>query len=115
MILGGCAEGLGKTPANRRKNNSFALYYRYRMRYHIAMSRDDKIIRKMKESPRNVRFEELDGFLKRQGFEVQPRKRGSHNTYRRTDGLKITVARPHGGKKTVNINTVQEVIDKLEL
>ena len=79
------------------------------------MSRDDKIIRKMKQSPRNVRFEEINGFLKRQGFEVtQPRKGSSHYTYRRADGLKITVARPHGGKKTVNINTVEQVIEILD-
>ena len=80
------------------------------------MSRDDKIIRKMKQSPRNVRFEELDRFLKGRGFEVtQPRRGGSHYTYRRADGLKITVARPHGGKKTVNVNTVEQVLEELEL
>lgn len=80
------------------------------------MSRDDKIIRKMKQSPRNIRFEEIDGFLRRRGFEaMQPRRGGSHYTYRRADGLKITVARPHGGKKTVNINTVEQVLEELDL
>lgn len=70
----------------------------------------------MKESPRNVRFEELDGLLKRLGFAVaQPRRGGSHHTYRRADGLKITVARPHGGKKTVNVNTVEQVLEELDL
>jgi predicted RNA binding protein YcfA (HicA-like mRNA interferase family) len=80
------------------------------------LSRDDKIVSKMKQSPRNVRFEELDGFLRRRGFEAaQPRGGGSHYTYRRADGLKITVARPHGGKKTVNVNTVEQVLEELEL
>lgn len=80
------------------------------------MSRDDKIIRKMRQSPRNVRFEELDGLLRRRGFEVvQPGRGGSHYTYRRADGLKITIARPHGGKKTVNVNTVEQVLEELEL
>lgn len=70
----------------------------------------------MKESPRNVRFEELDGLLKRLGFSVtQPRRGGSHYAYRRADGLKITVARPHGGKKTVNVNTVEQVLEELDL
>lgn len=46
------------------------------------MVREDKIIRKMKESPRNLRFSELDGFLSRRGFECrQPRKGSSHYFY----------------------------------
>lgn len=80
------------------------------------MVRDEKIIRKMKQSPRNVRFEELDRFLRGRDFErTQPRSGGSHYTYRRADGLKITVARPHGGKKTVNINTIEQVLEELDL
>ncbi len=80
------------------------------------MSRDEKIVRKMRESPRNVRFEELDRFLKGRGFEAtQPKRGGSHYTYRRADGLKITIARPHGGKKTVNVHTVEQVLEELEL
>ena len=70
----------------------------------------------MKQSPRNIRFEELDRFLRGRDFETtQPRSGGSHYTYRRADGLKITVARPHGGKKTVNINTIEQVLEELDL
>jgi predicted RNA binding protein YcfA (HicA-like mRNA interferase family) len=77
------------------------------------MARDDKIIQKMKQSPRNIRFEELDGLLKRRGFE--PTQRGSHVQYRRADGMRFSVVRPHGGKKTVNQNAVREIVEKLEL
>lgn len=77
------------------------------------MSRDDKILRKMKQSPRNVRFEELDGFLKRQGFES--RQRGtSHVVYKRP-GMRLTVVRPHGGRKTVDPAAIDEVLERLEL
>jgi len=77
------------------------------------MSRDDKIICKMKESPRNVRFEELDGFLKRQGFKGT--QRGSHVQYRREDGMRFSIVRPHGSNKTVNQNAIREVLERLEL
>jgi len=37
--------------------------------YYTVMARDDKIIQKMKQSPKNIRFEEVDTFLRRRGFE----------------------------------------------
>lgn len=77
------------------------------------MSRDDKIIRKMKQSPSNIRFEELDGFLRRQGFEGS--QRGSHVQYRRADGMRFSVVKPHGSNKNVNQNAIREIVEKLEL
>ncbi len=77
------------------------------------MSRDEKIVRKMKQSPRNIRFEEMDGLLKRQGFEAT--QRGSHVQYRRADGTRFSIVRPHGTNKTVNQNAVKEVLDTLGL
>lgn len=70
----------------------------------------------MKQSPNNVRFEELDGFLKRQGFERRQRGRGgSHFVYKREDGVRLTIAKPHGGRKTLNRATIRDVLEKLEL
>jgi predicted RNA binding protein YcfA (HicA-like mRNA interferase family) len=70
----------------------------------------------MRESPKNIRFEELDGFLKRQGFERSTRRRGgSHYVYRREDGMRFTVVKPHGNDKTVNQNAVKEILERLEL
>ena len=78
------------------------------------MARDDKIVSKMKQSPRSVRFEELDGFLKRRGFEAT--QRGSHVQYRRAaDRIRFSVVRPHGGEKTVNQNAIREILERLEL
>ncbi len=67
----------------------------------------------MKQGPRSVQFEEMDGFLKRQGFEAT--QRGSHVQYRRVDGMRFSIVKPHGGKKAVNQNAVKEVLERLEL
>jgi predicted RNA binding protein YcfA (HicA-like mRNA interferase family) len=84
------------------------------MWYYASVSRDDKIIRRMRQSPRNIRFEELDGFLRRQGFEGT--QRGAHVQYRREDGMRFSVVKPHGsGEKTVNQNAVREILERLEL
>jgi predicted RNA binding protein YcfA (HicA-like mRNA interferase family) len=76
------------------------------------MARDDKIIRKMKQNRRNVRFSELDGLLTRRGFESK--QRGSHVTYRRDDGMRFTVTR-HGSNPLVDQNIVVEVLERLGL
>lgn len=79
------------------------------------MSRDDKFIRKMQESPRNIRFAELERFLKRQGFEPV-RQQGSHVQYRRAaDRMRLSVAKPHGGNKTVHPDAIKEILRALGL
>lgn len=77
------------------------------------MSRDDKIIRKMKQSPRSIRFEELEAFLARRGFEGT--QRGSHVQFRREDGTRFSIVKPHGGKNTVNRNAIKDIVDRLDL
>jgi predicted RNA binding protein YcfA (HicA-like mRNA interferase family) len=79
-----------------------------------TMARDEKLIRKMKHSPRNIRFEELDSFLKRRGFEATQRGT-SHIQYRREDGVRFSIVRPHGGKNTINQNAIKEIIESLEI
>jgi predicted RNA binding protein YcfA (HicA-like mRNA interferase family) len=77
------------------------------------MVRDDKIVQKLKQSSRNVRFSELDGFLRRQGFEA--RQRGaSHVVYKRP-GIRLTVVKPHGGEKTVDPAAIGEILEALGL
>ena len=58
-----------------------------------------KFVEKMRRSPRNIRFDELDRFLRNEGFMALPQP-ASHGTYRREDGVLVTVVRPHGGGKT---------------
>jgi predicted RNA binding protein YcfA (HicA-like mRNA interferase family) len=86
------------------------------MWYYGSMSRDDKLLRKMRQSPRNIRFSELDGFLRRQGFKRrQPRKGGSHYFYSREDGVRFTIVMPHGDQKTVDPAAIDEVLEQLDL
>lgn len=83
------------------------------------MSGDEKIVQKMRRSKRNIKFSELDGILRRRGFEIkQPRKGSSHYTYKKGEGtekLRLTIVKPHGGKKTVHPAAVEEVLEKLGL
>jgi predicted RNA binding protein YcfA (HicA-like mRNA interferase family) len=77
------------------------------------MAKDDKTIRKMRQSPKSIRFEELAAFLARRGFEGTPR--GSHVQFRRADGMRFSVVRPHGKDKTVHPAAIREVLRELDL
>ena len=79
------------------------------------MARDEKLIARMKQSPRNIRFSEVDRFLKRQGFEA--RQRGSsHVIYKREDGTRLGVVKPHGGgDDAVDPAAIAKILDTLEL
>ena len=77
------------------------------------MAKDEKLIARMKQSPNNIRFTELDSFLKRRGFETT--QRGSHVQYRGPQGTRFSIVRPHGSDKTVNRNAIKEVLEELEL
>lgn len=78
------------------------------------MTRDEKLIRKMNQGPRNIRFDELDSFLRRRGFEATQRGT-SHVQYRREDGMRFSIVRPHGGKSNVNQNAIKEILKGLDL
>jgi predicted RNA binding protein YcfA (HicA-like mRNA interferase family) len=78
------------------------------------MSRDKKLIQKMKQSPRNIRYEELKAFLERRGFTCTLRG-SSHAQFRREDGMRFSIVVPNGNDKTVNQNAVNDVLERLEL
>lgn len=54
------------------------------------MARREKLLAKMRRSPGNVRFGEVDSLLKYEGF-VLFNQRGSHCSYHREDGRVLTV------------------------
>jgi predicted RNA binding protein YcfA (HicA-like mRNA interferase family) len=69
----------------------------------------DEFAEKLKRSPNNVRFDELDRFLVGRGF--RSRQRGtSHVVYKRNDGARLTIARPHGGEKSLNRGAIRDVL-----
>ena len=63
------------------------------------MTRREKLLEKMRNSPGNIRFEDVDALLRAEDF-VLFNQRGSHRTYHRADGKVVTVVRPHGERKT---------------
>jgi predicted RNA binding protein YcfA (HicA-like mRNA interferase family) len=71
------------------------------------MSRREKLVEKMRQSPKNIRFGQVDALLRHEGF-VLFNQRGSHCTYHRADG------RPHGRRKTCHAEDVRKILEALE-
>ena len=74
----------------------------------------EKLIEKMRRSPGNIRFPEIDALLKFEGF-VLFNQRGSHCSYHRSDGRVLTIVKPHGGRKTCHPSDVRRLLKALEL
>ena len=75
------------------------------------MSRMDKLIQRIKENPKNVRFEDIESLLNGLGF--QTRSRGSHYTFKKGRAI-IMVVRPHGRKKFTAMVDVKKILDYLK-
>jgi len=73
------------------------------------MSRRDKLIDKMRSSPSNIRFSQVDALLKYEGF-VLFNQRGSHCSYHRADGRLLTIVKPHGGRKTCHPTDIRRLL-----
>ncbi|NPA39483.1 MAG: type II toxin-antitoxin system HicA family toxin [Thermodesulfobacteria bacterium] len=77
-----------------------------------SLKRKCELIEKFLRNPNNVRFEELDKLLRAFGFEPrQPRKGGSHFTYRKTGGKIITVPYKRPFVKKVYVKQVIKLLD----
>lgn len=78
------------------------------------MARRQKLIDKMRTSPGNIRFQEVDALLRFENF-VLFNQRGSHCTYHRADGRLLTIVKPHGGHKTCHQSDIQKLLRVLGL
>ena len=78
------------------------------------MSRRDKLIEKMHNAPKNVRFGQVAALLRYEGF-VLFNKRGSHRTFHHADGRVITVVVPHGKRTTCHPDDVLRLLEVLGL
>lgn len=69
------------------------------------MSKLEKLLEKIKNNPKQVRFEELDKLLIRSGFERrQPRGGSSHYTYiKGTARITVPFSQPHIGETYVKL------------
>lgn len=76
------------------------------------MSRKDKLIDSLKNSPKNIKFETLQGILMGLGFrERQPKGGSSHYTYISGE-YRITIPR-HQPVNEVYVKQVVKIIDEL--
>lgn len=73
------------------------------------MSRRDKLIQRLLNSPHDIRFSELEALLRHEGYALFNQK-GSHCTYHREGGKLITVVKPHGGRKTCHPADVRKLL-----
>ena len=78
------------------------------------MSRREKLIEKMRRTPGNIRFAEVETLLSHEGF-VLFNARGSHRTYHHASGRVLTLVRPHGGRKFCNIDDIKTLLEVLGL
>ena len=77
------------------------------------MTRRDKLLNKMRASPGDIHFGEVDALLRHEGF-VLFNQRGSHCTYHRADGRVLTIVRPHGRHKTCHATDIRKLLEALE-
>lgn len=76
------------------------------------MTRREKLIEKMRNSPGNIRFSEVQALLAFKGY-VLFNQRGSHCTYHRTDGRVLTMVKPHGGRKNCHPSDIRRILERL--
>jgi predicted RNA binding protein YcfA (HicA-like mRNA interferase family) len=73
------------------------------------MSRREKLLDKMRNTPGNIRFTEVDALLRFEDF-VLFNKRGSHRTYHHADGRVITIVVPHGRHNTCHPSDIRRFL-----
>ena len=76
------------------------------------MSRRDKLIERMQNTPGNIRFAQVAALLRHEGF-VLFNKRGSHRSYHHADGRLLTIVVPHGKRKTCHPADVRKLLEVL--
>jgi predicted RNA binding protein YcfA (HicA-like mRNA interferase family) len=78
------------------------------------MSRREKLIEKMRRTPGNIRFGEVEALLHHAGF-VLFNSRGSHRTFHDPTGRVLTIVRPHGRRKTCDPDDIGTLLEVLGL
>ena len=77
------------------------------------MSRREKLLDKMRNTPAAIRFSEVTVLLRYEGF-VLFNQRGSHCTYHRADGRVLTIVRPHGRRTTCHPDDIRKLLEALK-
>jgi predicted RNA binding protein YcfA (HicA-like mRNA interferase family) len=77
------------------------------------MTQKDKLLQRVRNNPKGVRFEELDALLTQFGFERRQPKGGSSHYVYRHGATMITVARHKPFIHSQAVKDVVEMIDQL--
>lgn len=77
------------------------------------MGRREKLLQKMRTTPADIRFSEVEALLRYERF-VLFNRRGSHCTFHRADGRVLTIVRPHGRRKTCHSSDIQKLLEALD-
>lgn len=79
----------------------------------VTISRKEKLIKKMKNNPKSIRFEELDKILNDVGFSCrQPKGGSSHYTYVLEDKL-LTIPYNRPFIKVIYIKIAIRILEEL--
>ena len=89
-------------------------YYRGARQSGELVTQHQKLLEKIRNNPRHVRFREITGVLERSGCVINDDGAGSHVTVER-DGLIETLARPHGGDGMMKPYQVRRVLQTFGL
>ena len=77
------------------------------------MEKRNKDFEKIKQNPKNVRFQKLVSVLKRKGFKVRPGKGGSEHTVSYED-ITFIIVKPKSRVKFVKREYVDRAIENIE-
>lgn len=76
------------------------------------MTQIEKLIQRIKNNPKNVRFSELERVVLQAGFRLE-RVGGSHHVYVKGNTV-LTIVKPHGRRKLCHPQDVRDVLNFLE-
>jgi len=77
------------------------------------MGKKEKALEKLRQNPKNVRFEELAAILLSLGFEMKEGGKGSHAVFKIPGQQPLTVPRKKPFLKPVYVKLALELIDTL--
>ena len=89
-------------------------YYHFARQLGESVTQHEKMLQRIRNNPRHVRYREITKVLARVGCTINDDGAGSHVTVER-DGLIETLVRPHGGDDLMKPYQVRRVLQTFGL
>ena len=77
------------------------------------MTKLEKLIQRMKSSPRDVREAECVKLVEKEGYTERKSGAGSQRIFKHPERLPIVWHSPHGGRKTMDLKAVKYILQVL--